>query len=35
MELDIPKDILDLLDVPEEVVSDFNAWVQDVLNYQW
>ena len=34
MELDILEDILDLLDIPEEVMSDFDAWAQDVLNYQ-
>ena len=35
MELDIPKDIPNLLHVPQEVMSDFNAWVQDVLNDQF
>ena len=35
LELDIPKDILDLLDVPQDVMSNFNTWVQDVLTYQW
>ena len=32
-ELDIPKDILDLIDVPEEVISDFDTWAQSVLDY--
>ena len=35
MELDIPEDTPDLLDVPEEVISSFNALVQNVLHYQW
>ena len=30
MDLDIP----DLIDIPEDVVSDFNAWTQDMLDYQ-
>ena len=34
MELDIPEDILDLLDVTGEVMSDFDDWAQDVLSYQ-
>ena len=35
MELDILEDTLDLLDVPEEVMSDFDTWAQDVLSYQF
>ena len=35
MELDIPEDMPDLLDVPEEVIYDFDAWAQDVLSYQF
>ena len=35
MELYIPEDIPDLIDVPEEVISDFDAWVQNVLVYPW
>ena len=35
MELDIPEDISDLLDVPQEVMSDFDAWANDVLSYQF
>ena len=32
--LDIPEDIPDLLDIPEEVMSHSNAWAQEMLNYQ-
>ena len=35
MELDIPKDTPDLLDVPQEVMSDLDAWAQYVLRYQF
>ena len=35
MELDIPEDIPDLFDIPEEVMSDFDASAQDVLSYQF
>ena len=36
IELDIPEDIPYLLDVPDDVVmSDFDSWAQDVLNYPW
>ena len=35
MDLDILEDIPDLLDVPEHVMCDFDAWVQDVLSYQF
>ena len=35
MELDILDDILDLLDMPKEVMFDFDAWAQDVLSYQF
>ena len=34
-DLDIPEDIPDLLDIPEDDMSDFSAWVQDVLSYQF
>ena len=30
MEHAIPEDILDLLDIPEEVMSDFDTWAQGV-----
>ena len=35
MELDVPEVKPDLLDVPGEVTSDFNAWAKDVLSYQF
>ena len=31
MELDIPDDIPDLIDVPEDTVLDFEAWAHNVL----
>ena len=33
MDLDMPEDIQDLSDVPEDMMSNFDAWVQDVLSY--
>ena len=35
MELDIPDDIPDIIDVPEEVLSDFDAWTNSMLDYGW
>ena len=35
MELDIPGDILDLLDMSDEVMFDFDAWAQHELSYQF
>ena len=35
MELNIQQDIPDLIDVPKEVISDFDAWAQSVLDYSW
>ena len=35
MELNIPEDILNLINVPEEVKSDFGAWAQSMLDYPW
>ena len=35
MELNILEDIPDLLNVPEEVFSYFEAWAQSVLDYLW
>ena len=35
MELDTPEDISDLIDVPKKVLSVFNAWAHNVLDYQW
>ena len=34
MELDAPEDIPDLVDVPEEVLSEFDARAHSVLNFQ-
>ena len=34
MELDVLDDIPDLIDVPKDIVSDFEAWPHDVLTYQ-
>ena len=34
-ELNITGDIPDLIDVLEEVISDFDAWGQSVLDYPW
>ena len=35
MELDIPEDIPDLTDIPEEMLLDFDAWAHNVLHYEW
>ena len=35
MQLYILEDILDLLDVPEEVISNIYAWAKDVLSCQF
>ena len=35
MELDVPDDISDLIDMPEDIVSDFEAWAHDVLSYEF
>ena len=34
MELDIPEDTSDLIDILEEVLSDFDAWAHNVLDYE-
>ena len=34
MDIDIPEDIPDLLDVLQDLMSDFNTWGQDVLSYK-
>ena len=34
IELDIPDDILDVLDVPKEVMLDFDTWAQDLPSHQ-
>ena len=35
MELDILGDIEDLIDVPEGMLSDFDAWAHSLLDYIW
>ena len=35
MELGISEDLPDLFDVPQEVMSDFDAWTHDILSYQF
>ena len=35
MDIDIMKDIPDLINVPEELLLDFDSWVHSVLEYQW
>ena len=35
MELDVPDDIPDFVDVPEDLVLDFETWAHDVLSYQF
>ena len=35
MELDIPEDMPDLIDILEEVLSDVDAWTHSVLEYEW
>ena len=35
LELDIPKDIPDLLDVPQKVMSHLDAWAHDVFSCQF
>ena len=35
MDLDIPTDMSNLIDVPEQVLSDSDAWAHSVLDYEW
>ena len=35
MNLDIPEDIPDLINIPEEILLDFESWAHSVLKYQW
>ena len=35
MDIDIPEHLPDLLDVPEELLSDFDSLAHSVLDYQW
>ena len=33
--LEIPDDQPDIINVPKELLSDFDSWAHIVLNYQW
>ena len=35
MDKDNPEDIPDLIDVPEQILSDFAALAHSILDYQW
>ena len=35
MDIGIPEDLPDLIDVPDELLSDFDSWAHSVLEYQW
>ena len=35
MELNIPEDIPDLIDIPEEMLLDFDGWAHSMLDYKW
>ena len=35
MDTDIPEDIPDFIDVPEKILSDFDAWAHSLQDYQW
>ena len=35
VDIDIPVEIPDLIDVPEELLSDFDSWTHSILEYQW
>ena len=35
MESDILEDILGLIDIPEEILSDSDTWTHSVLDYKW
>ena len=35
MELDITEDMPNLIDIQEEVLSDFDAWAHSLLDYEW
>ena len=34
MDIDIPEDIPDFINIPEEILSDFDAWAHSVPKYQ-
>ena len=35
MDMEILEDLPDLIDVPKELLSDFDSWAHSVLEYQW
>ena len=35
MDIKILEDLLDITDVPKELLSDFDSWAHSVLEYQW
>ena len=35
MDIEIPENLPDLFDVPEELFSDFDSWAHNVLEYWW
>ena len=35
MDIEILDDLPDIIDVPKELLSDFNSWAHSVLEYQW
>ena len=35
MNIDIQEDIPDLINIPEEILLDFDAWAHSVLKNQW
>ena len=35
IELEIPEDILDFIDIPEKGLSDFDVWAHSMLDYPW
>ena len=35
MDMEILVDLPDIIDVPEEHLSDFDSWAHSVLEYQW
>ena len=35
MDIDIPEDIPDFIDIPEEILLDIVAWAHSVLEYQY
>ena len=35
MDIDIPENLPDIINVPKELLSDFDSWAHSVLEYQW